>query len=113
MKPIIIVSPFICKALSIFIEIGAITLYPFIISRVPMSEVTLNHEKIHIKQQAELLVIGFYALYALWWVVYRLRGLSASDAYFNLPFELEAYAHERDMDYLETRKPYAWRQYTK
>ena len=111
MKPIIIVSPIICKALSIFIEVGAITLYPFIISREPMSEVVLNHEKIHLEQQREGFILGFYALYVFYWICGIAKGLSSSVAYYNIPYEQEAYANDHNMDYLTNRKRNSWKKY--
>ncbi len=111
MKPIVVVSPRICKALSIFINVGAITLFPFIISREKMSDTTLNHEMIHIKQQAETLVIGFYALYVMWWALGRLKGKDSSTAYYDIPFEREAYSNEERKYYLIERKRWAWRKY--
>ena len=108
MKPFVIISPRICKALSVFINVGAITLFPFIVSKEKMSDVTLNHEKIHIKQQAELLVIGFYALYVWYWCIALAKGLRGSEAYHAIPFELEAYAEQDNEDYLTKRKRFAW-----
>ena len=89
LKPIVIVSPFICDLFSVFINVGAITLFPFIITRKPMSDQLLNHESIHIKQQMELLVIGFYALYVWYWAKSLLKGKTPSEAYYGLPFERE------------------------
>lgn len=111
MKPIVIVSPAICNALSVFINVGAITLYPFIISSEPMDEEMLNHEMIHIQQQKELLVIGFYLLYIMWWALGRLKGLSSVSAYLSIPFEMEAYDNDENPQYLQNRKPWAWKQY--
>jgi hypothetical protein len=111
MKPIVIVSPKICKAFSIFINVGAITLFPFIISSKKMSDVTLNHEKIHIKQQAELLVIGFYALYIIYWGIALLKGLKPSEAYYAIPFEREAYDNQENFEYLSNRKWFSWTSY--
>ena len=111
MKPIIIVSPIICKALSIFIEVGAITLYPFIISRVPMSDVTLNHEKIHLEQQREGFILGFYALYVFYWIYGIAKGYGTSMAYYRIPYEQEAYENDDNMNYLETRERNAWKKY--
>lgn len=111
MKPIIIVSPIICKALSIFIEVGAITLYPFIISREPMSEITLNHEKIHLEQQREGFILWFYCLYIFYWGMGIAKGLSSSEAYFKIPYEQEAYDNQYDFEYLKTRKRKAWKDY--
>ena len=59
MLPIVIVSAKFTKLMSIFIDVYAITLFPFIISKEKMDETTLNHEKIHIEQQKELLVVFF------------------------------------------------------
>lgn len=110
-NPIVIVSPTICRLLSVFINVGAITLYPFIISREPLSDVVLNHEKIHLRQQRELFVLGFYALYVWYWGKSLAKGLGSSEAYYKIPFEREAYAYDEDMSYIENREPFAWRKY--
>jgi len=108
MKPIIIQNSKIPKFLSIFINIYAITLYPFIISRDEMSETTINHEKIHLAQQRELWLVGFYFLYVWYWLMGKISGLSNDDAYLNIPFEKEAYSKMFDADYLEKRKKHSW-----
>jgi hypothetical protein len=109
--PIIIENSSIPKYLSVFINIGAITLWPFVISRHRFNEQTLNHEKIHIRQQQELLLVGFYLLYVYYW----LKGLwiyhDASIAYHSIPFEQEAYDNEHDPEYLNNRPLWAWRNY--
>ena len=111
MKPITIVSPRFTKLMSVVIDVYAITLFTFIISKEPMSPETLNHETIHIHQQMELLVIVFYLLYGY----YYLRGLvkykDKQKAYYMIPFEQEAYEYDNQLDYLETRKPYSWTKY--
>ena len=110
MKPIIIENSKIPKYLSIFIDIWAITLYPFIICKGKINERTLNHEKIHLAQQRELWLIGFYFLYAFWWLKYRIfYHFSSEEAYHALPFEREAYAHDMDEEYLSKRERFAWR----
>ena len=51
-----------------------VTLWPFIVMRTPdlkKDEVFINHEKIHIRQQAEMLVIPFFIWYAIEYL-YRL-----------------------------------------
>tara|TARA_Y100000593_G_C4294508_1_gene329935 strand:- start:1049 stop:1387 length:339 start_codon:yes stop_codon:yes gene_type:complete len=110
MKPIIIENSRIPKYLSIFISIWAITLYPFIICKGQMNKTTLNHEKIHLAQQRELWLIGFYPLYVFYWLKLRLfSGLNNEEAYRAIPFEKEAYAHETDEEYLSKRERFAWR----
>ena len=107
--PIVIEDSSIPKYLSIFINIGAITLWPFVISKNKLSSQMLNHESIHIKQQQELLVVGFYLLYVFYW----LKGLwlyrDAEIAYYSIPFEIEAYENDENEQYLQNRKPWAWR----
>ena len=109
--PIVIENSIIPKLLSVFITINAITLWPFVISRSVFNKLVLDHEKIHIRQQQEMLVIGFYIMYVFYW----LRGLwiygDSQIAYHSIPFEIEAYAHEHDENYLEKRTFWAWRNY--
>jgi len=111
MKPIIIQNSKIPVYLSLFINIGAITLFPFIISRDEMEDTTLRHEKIHIEQQRELLVIFFYILYIWYWLKGKVKGMTNSNAYMSIPFEQEAYRKMYSDDYLSKRKKYAWRKY--
>lgn len=98
-----------------------ITIFPFIFlkksyfERIPFQKEerlkkTINHEKIHIKQQIELLVIPFYILYFLFYFVNLFRK---GDAYLNIPFEREAYANEYDYEYLNKRKWFSWIKYIK
>ena len=56
---------------------------------------TYNHEKIHLVQQRELWVVGFYLLYVWYWLKAKSKGLTGSEAYYAIPFEKEAYENER------------------
>ena len=111
----VITNSRIPKALSWVIEISAITLYPFIISRGEPNETTINHERIHIVQQKELLVVFFYLLYGLSWLINRIKYRNEEDpggvAYYNIPFEREAYQNQHDFSYLLNRKRFSWRHY--
>ena len=111
MKPITIVSPRFTKLVSVVIDVYAITLFPFIISKEPMGPETLNHETIHIKQQAELLVVFFYLLYVAYYFIGLVKYRDKQKAYYMIPFEQEAYEYDNQLDYLETRKPYSWTKY--
>lgn len=112
MKPIVIENSKIPKYLSIFIDIWAITLYPFIICKGEMNERTLSHEKIHLAQQRELWLVGFYLLYAYWWLKHRIfYGMDNKEAYYALPFEQEAYGNDLDAEYHSKRERFAWRKY--
>ena len=75
-KMIIVKNSYITRALSIFINIKAITIWPFIIISGESNKILENHEKVHIKQQEELLLIGFYILYVYYWIknLFRFYG---------------------------------------
>ena len=67
-------------------------------------EVLLNHETIHLKQQLELLIIPFYLWYGIEFIIRYFQYKSWDLAYRNISFEREAYANEKDFDYLKKRK---------
>lgn len=69
----------------------------------------VNHESIHLKQQAELLVVGFWILYLANWVFNIVKyKFDFFEAYMNIIFEKEAYAKEEDFEYLKKRRPFSW-----
>ena len=85
----------------------ALTIYPFIILKHPHSKydvVLLNHERIHIRQQKELLWILFFVWYLFEYFFKLLYYRNAYHAYKNISFEREAYANEHNLDYLKKRK---------
>ena len=109
--PILLIAPRFLKAISWVVEIVAITLFPFIISREKMSEDVLNHECIHIAQQKELFVLFFYLLYGWDYLMGMIKYRNKEEAYFRIRFEQEAYEHMYDQKYLDNRKLYSWRKY--
>ena len=95
------------------IQKGGITIFPFIFLTTNMKkdnkiDIIINHEKIHIRQQLELLIIPFYILYFLNYIINRCKGLDDNNAYLNIIFEKEAYNNQKDLDYLNTRKIFGW-----
>ncbi|WP_430400195.1 hypothetical protein [Flavobacterium sp.] len=83
-----------------------ISLFPFIIFSERKSKenlILLNHEKIHIRQQLELLVIPFYIWYGIEFLVRYFQYKNWNLAYRNISFEREAYANEKDLNYLKQR----------
>jgi hypothetical protein len=70
---------------------------------------TINHEKIHWQQQLEMLIIFFYLWYIIEWLIRIFTN--PNNAYKSLSFEREAYGNDDNLDYLKTRKPYAWLKY--
>ena len=92
--------------------VNAMALCPFILVKnleTKESQVTIHHEKIHIRQQLEMFVLPFYLVYLGFYIYYRLLGNTHTQAYLRIPFEKEAYCEESNFDYLTTRKLWGWR----
>jgi len=90
-------------------SIQAMALWPCVLANRSLrgqgvSERLLIHERIHHKQQIELLILPFYVWYILeWlfkWIVYKDR----KRAYRAISFEKEAYVNDKDIDYLPRRR---------
>ena len=90
------------------IDIGAITIGPFVFSRGEMSETTKNHEAIHWQQYIETGIVGFVILYYWYWFINLLKYRDGKRAYYEIPFEREAYLHDWNLNYLQTRKRFTW-----
>lgn len=91
-----------------------LTLFPFVILRDFLdkeNKVLLNHEKIHIRQQLELLILPFFLLYFLEYLIRLLQFKDRNKAYRNISFEREAYQNESNLDYLQTRSFWNFRKY--
>lgn len=116
----------------------ATTIWPLILARKsskPLKDVEENHEKIHLRQQLEVMIASALIIAALtlifkwsWWCMlislgvyyagygidYAIRYVaygSPHEAYRNIATEQEAYLYEQDMTYLKHRKPFAWVKY--
>jgi len=107
----IITNSRIPKLLSIFIDVYAIALYPFIFVKDGSSDTTNNHERIHLAQQKELWIIGFYILYVYEWLRNVISGMNNFDAYMNISFEREAYGNQKNLTYLQTRDIMSWKKF--
>ncbi len=86
------------------------SLWPFIILKykgLKSDKVFLNHERIHLRQQLELLIIPFYVWYGVEFILRLIQYRNRKEAYRNISFEREAYRNEKDLDYLKTRS--LWR----
>ena len=101
-----------------FRRYDAVAIWPRIFVKGECKEYVVRHEEIHIRQQKELLLIGFYLLYAVFYVYLFLKfaisdwGCKISEicdkAYRANPLEREAYGHQHDPDYLDRRRHFAW-----
>ncbi len=96
------------------LRVAAMAIYPFIlIQKVSYKNeaVLVNHEKIHHRQQLELLVVPFYLFYLLHYLYNLLKYRKHQLAYLNIVFEKEAYAQQQNLTYLNTRRIFSWIKY--
>ncbi|MUU78905.1 hypothetical protein [Winogradskyella endarachnes] len=83
-----------------------LTIFPFVLLKfegLREKKILLNHEKIHLKQQIELLIIPFFVIYVIEFLIKIVKYRNWNLAYRNISFEREAYANEKDLDYLKSR----------
>lgn len=83
-----------------------LTVYPFIFllnKKDKINPELLNHERIHIRQQLEMLVLPFFVWYGIEFFVGLIRFRNRREAYLNISFEKEAYQNEKDLNYLKQR----------
>jgi hypothetical protein len=79
----------------------------FVRGNAKIDDITLNHEKIHTSQIKEMLYVFFYVWYVIEWLIRLPKG----NAYRSISFEREAYANDKNPNYLKTRKRYAFLKY--
>ena len=91
-----------------------LTAYPFVFLKYRVDKenpVFINHERIHLKQQLELLILPFFIWYVLEYLIYLLKYGNKNRAYRSISFEREAYSNESDMDYLKKRRIFGFWKY--
>ncbi|OYX24376.1 hypothetical protein [Confluentibacter lentus] len=71
----------------------------------------VNHEKIHLRQQLELLIVPFYVLYIGEFLVRLFQFKVWNLAYKNISFEREAYMNESNLHYLNDRSFWCFLKY--
>lgn len=112
----------------------AMCFYPFILVRYDkkalFDDATTRHELIHANQQQEMFAVGtviaavlflfgcgwwslaalplFFYWYVVEWLMRWAYYRNRDTAYKNISFEREAYNNQANMDYLRTRKHYAF-----
>lgn len=116
----------------------AVTLWPVIFackSARPLKTHEENHEKIHLRQQLEVMLLSAAVMAAMilifgwswWWLLtaaavyyagygidYAIRYFaygSPNEAYRNIACEQEAYLNQYDRAYLRQRRPFTWVKY--
>jgi hypothetical protein len=91
-----------------------LTIFPFIFVKLKSDKqdmVLINHEKIHIQQQIELLFVAFFVWYFCEYIIKLLQFKDHYLAYKNISFEKEAYAYEADLQYLKARPLWSFLKY--
>ena len=90
---------------------AGMAIFPFILlksSTLKKDLEIINHEKIHLRQQLELLIIPFYVLYLINYLINLAIYKKHDLAYRKIIFEQEAYRHETNFNYLKQNNWYGW-----
>lgn len=109
-KPMFFEDSRIPKLLSTIspIDIWAISLCGTVFCRGTLTPRVKRHETIHFQQQLEMLFAFQLILYVFFWVYGLFRYRSMLVAYYENPFEREAFRNDEDENYLENRPRFAW-----
>lgn len=68
----------------------------------------INHEKIHLRQQLELLILPFYILYLINYLINLLIYKKHDLAYRKIIFEQEAYQNDHNLNYTKKGNWFGW-----
>lgn len=93
---------------------SGLTIFPFVFLKsmhLKANKVLMNHEKIHLKQQLEMLVVPFFVFYVLEFSMRLFQYKNWYKAYKNISFEREAYTNETNLDYLKQRSFWSFLKY--
>jgi hypothetical protein len=83
-----------------------LAVFPFVFlkhNKLNCDKALINHEKIHLRQQLELLIIAFYLIYFFEFIIRFIQFRNWKCAYRHISFEREAYINEKDLNYLKSR----------
>lgn len=96
----------ICLPCLFYGEFRGMAIFPFIFIRnkaLKKDKVIINHEKIHLRQQIEMLCCFFFLWYIIEYFYHLIRLKDRDKAYRSISFEKEAYNNEHDFSYLQKR----------
>lgn len=75
-----------------------------------LSDTIINHERIHLGEALQFKSwISYYWQYFKYWIKGNPLIVSFNAAYYTIPFEMEAYGNEHNLDYKVT--PNSWKKY--
>ncbi len=83
-----------------------ITFFPFVFlvdKKDKKNPFFVNHERIHIKQQLEMLILPFFVWYLVEFLFRWIQFKDKHIGYRNISFEREAYKNEKDLCYSKQR----------
>ena len=95
--------------ISPFGRFDAMVIWPFIFAKKDMNDKLINHERIHGRQQVEMLFVFFFLWYVVEWAIRKL--FCTGNAYRNISFEREAYYNQSNKEYLHHRRFWSWTKY--
>lgn len=93
---------------------SGLAVFPFVLVKkagYKENPILINHEKIHLRQQLELLIVPFFIWYSLEFLLRWYQYKDCYLAYRNLSFEREAYANQSNLEYSKTRKYFSFLNY--
>lgn len=91
-----------------------LTIFPFLFLKnkdLRQDKLLINHERIHMVQQLEMLILPFYLWYFIEFLIRLIQYRNRYLAYINISFERESYSNDMDWDYLKTRKVWQFFKY--
>lgn len=91
-----------------------VVLWPFIVVKrkeLKNDPVFMNHERIHLKQQLELLIVFFFIWYFFEYLIRLIKYRDSYKAYSKICFERESYVNERNLGYITNRKLWGFLKY--
>jgi hypothetical protein len=94
----------------------AMAFFPFVLVADKVSKknvILLHHEKIHLAQQLEMLVLPFYIWYLIEFLYHFLMTRNKDKAYRKISFEQEAFDNEQQLNYLQKRRFWGFLGYLK
>ena len=97
-----------------WLKVSGMALFPFILLKHQNNNYNSSlvfHERIHLRQQLELLIVPFYLLYLINYLFNFLYYKNHHQAYMNIVFEREAYANDQHRNYLKERRFWAFLSY--
>ncbi len=89
-------------------------IWPFIFVKdkdIQFDKTLINHEKIHFRQQVEMLWVFFFFWYMTEFLIRLMQHKKWDKAYRSISFEKEAYTFEKDENYLKNRKFWSFRRF--